>query len=47
MEKLSKLFINDALDTKISLLSDKKNIQAALCGVKLDEMGLFTERKFF
>lgn len=47
MEKLCKLFINDALDTKISLLSEKKNIQAALWGAKLDEMGLFTEREFF
>ena len=46
-DQLSKLFINDGLDTKISLLSDKKNIQSAPWEAKLDEIGLIPGRNIF
>ena len=46
-DQLSKLFINDGLDTKISLLSDKKNIQSAPWEAKSDEVGLVPGRNIF
>jgi len=46
-DQLSKLFINDGLDTKISLLSDKKNIQSAPWEAKLNEIGLIPGRNIF
>ena len=45
--QLSKLFINDGLDTKISLLSDKKNMQSAPWEAKSDEMGLIPGKNIF
>ena len=47
MDKLNKLFINDGIDTKISVISDKKNMKAASWETKLDEMALFIERNIF
>ena len=46
-DKLSKLFINDGLDTKISLLSDKKNIQSSPWEEKTNEIGLIPGRNIF
>ena len=47
VDQLSKLFINDGLDTKISLLSDKKNMQSAPWETKSDEIGLMPGRNIF
>ena len=46
-DQLSKLFINDGLDTKISLLSDKNNIQSAPWESKTNEIGLIPGRNIF
>ena len=46
-DQLSKLFINDGLDIKISLLSDKNNIQSAPWESKTNEIGLFQGRNIF
>ena len=44
MAKLRKLFINEGLDTKILLLSNKKNIRSVQLKAKLDKIGLITGR---
>ena len=46
-DQLSKLFINDGLDTKISLLSDKKNLQSSPWDSKTNEIGLIPGRNIF
>ena len=46
-DKLSQLFINDGLDIKISLLSDKNNLQSAPWENKANEIGLITGRNIF
>ena len=46
-EQLSKLFINDGLDTKITLISDKKNIQLAPWEQKSEQVGLIPGRNIF
>ena len=46
-DQLSKLFINDGLDTKISLMSDKKNIQLSPWEAKSDQVGLVPGRNIF
>ena len=46
-DQLSKLFINDGLDTKITLMSDKKNIQLAPWEAKSDQVGLIPGRNIF
>ena len=46
-DQLSKLFINDGLDTKISLISDKKNIQLSPWEAKSDQVGLVPGRNIF
>ena len=46
-DQLSKLFINDGLDIKISLLSDKSNIQSAPWESKSNEIGLIPGRNIF
>ena len=43
-DQLSKLFINDGLDTKITLMSDKKNIQLAPWEAKSNQVGLIPGR---
>jgi hypothetical protein len=43
-DQLSKLFINDGLDTKISLISDKKNMQSSPWEQKVNEIGLIPGR---
>ena len=45
--QLSKLFINDGLDTKISLLSDKKNVQSSPWDTKANEIGLIPGKNIF
>jgi len=46
-DQLSKLFLNDGLDIKISLLSDKNNIQSAPWESKSNEIGLIPGRNTF
>ena len=46
-DQLSKLFINDGLDTKIVLKSDAKNIQSAPWEAKSDEIGLIPGKNIF
>ena len=46
-DKLSKLFTNDGLDIKISLLSDKNNIQSAPWESKSNEIGLIRGKNIF
>ena len=46
-DQLSKLFINDGLDIKISLISDKKNIQSSPWDEKTNEIGLISGKNIF
>ena len=46
-DQLAKLFINDGLDTKITLISDKKNIKLAPWEQKSDKVGLIPGRNIF
>ena len=46
-DQLSKLFINDGLDIKISLLSDKENIQSTPWDKKSNEICLIPGRNIF
>lgn len=46
-EQLSKLYINDGLGNKISLLSDKNNIQSSPWDEKINEVWLFPGRNIF
>ena len=46
-DQLSKLYINDGFGNKISLLSDKNNIQSAPWDEKVNEVWLFPGRNIF